>query len=263
MKLPAGMRWMPAQWRWAALSEGDRLLLVLSLSLLLHLPLFMRLTHEGSLRGQPQAMSVRLGQAARQAVPPPQASKPASVARLVIQPPPAPRHRAQLLLAAAAKTRLAHAASAAVASPATPPSATPSQLATPQPPLSDASPMLAASPASASLDDAAEAQQLGLDFYYAARQLDVLALEQLPIQLVEPYGLGMDDVEVSLRVYINEQGGVDAVQLVSARPAGVEGPLLEVFRQAKFYPAIRDGHPVKSFKVIRIGPQSDGAMPGD
>lgn len=256
MKLPAGMRWMPAQWRWAALSEGDRLLLVLSLSLLLHMPLFMRLTHEGSLRGQPQAMSVRLGQAARQAAPPPQASKPARLAT----PPPAPRHQAQLLLAATGKTRLAHAASAAVASPATPPPATPQHLETPQPVPSGASPMLAASPASASADDAAEAQQLGLDFYYAARQLDVLALEQLPIQLVEPYGLGMDDVEVTLRVYINEQGGVDAVQLVSARPAGVEGPLLEVFRQAHFYPAIRDGHPVKSFKVIRIGPQSDGAM---
>ncbi|WP_153010886.1 hypothetical protein [Aquitalea magnusonii] len=67
MKLPAGLRWMPAQWRWAALSEGDRLLLMLSLSLLLHLPLFLRLTQDGSLHGQPSAMSVAAG-AARQGV---------------------------------------------------------------------------------------------------------------------------------------------------------------------------------------------------
>jgi hypothetical protein len=33
---------------------------------------------------------------------------------------------------------------------------------------------------------------------------------------------------------------------------------MEVFRQARFYPAIRDGRAVKSFKLIRIGPQTDG-----
>lgn len=265
MKLPAGLRWMPAQWRWAALSEGDRLLLVLSLSLLLHLPLFMRLTHEGSLHGQPLAMSVRLGQAARQATPAPKASQPATPARLAtgaIQPKSPPHHQAKLLLAPASKTRLAYAASAAAASATVPLPALPEQVATPvQPSPPNTSQLLLASPASTSLEDAAEPQQLGLDFYYAARQLDVLALEQLPIQLVEPYGVAMDGVDVSLRVYINEQGGVDAVQLVSARPAGIEGPLLEVFRQAHFYPAIRDGRPVKSFKVIRIGPQSDGILP--
>lgn len=264
MKLPAGLRWMPAQWRWAALSEGDRLLLVLSLSLLLHLPLFLRLTHEGSLHGQPLAMSVRLGQAARQATPAPKASRPATPVTLASQPKSPPHHQAKLLLAPASKTWLAQAASAAVASAAVPSPVQPEQVATPvQPSPPNTSQLLVSSPASASADDSAGAQRLGLDFYYAARQLDVLALEQLPIQLVEPYGIGMDDVEVNLRVYINEQGGVDAVQLVSARPAGVEGPLLEVFRQAHFYPAIRDGRPVKSFKVIRIGPQSDGVLPGN
>jgi len=266
MKLPAGLHWMPAQWRWAALSDSDRLLLMLSLSLLLHLPLFLRLTQEGSLHGQPSAMSVRLGQAARQARPAAKASQPATPATPATrasQPRSFPPHQARLLLAPASKTRLAQAASAAVAS-VPPPQVLPEPIAPPVLlPLPDASQPLLASPASASMTDAAEAQQLGLDFYYAAPQLDVLALEQLPIQLVEPYGLGMDDVEVNLRVYINEQGGVDAVQLVSARPAGVEGPLLEVFRQAKFYPAIRDGRPVKSFKLIRIGPPSDGAQPGN
>ncbi|WP_199052796.1 hypothetical protein [Aquitalea sp. ASV15] len=266
MKLPAGLRWMPAQWRWAALSEGDRLLLMLSLSLLLHLPLFLRLTQDGSLHGQPSAMSVRLGPPARQAAPAAKASPPAppaTPARLAVQPRSLPHHQAKLLLSPASKTRLAQAASAAaVTSP--PPAVLPEPVASAVAPvLPDASQPLAASPASAPAQDEATAQQLGLDFYYAARQLDVLALEQLPIQLVEPYGLGMDEVEVTLRVYINEQGGVDAVQLVSARPAGVEGPLLEVFRQARFYPAIRQGHPVKSFKLIRIGPPGDGALPGN
>jgi hypothetical protein len=34
--------------------------------------------------------------------------------------------------------------------------------------------------------------------------------------------------------------------------------LIEVFRQARFYPAMRDGRAVKSFKLVRIGPQTDG-----
>uniref|UniRef100_A0A8W7PIG6 TonB C-terminal domain-containing protein n=1 Tax=Anopheles coluzzii TaxID=1518534 RepID=A0A8W7PIG6_ANOCL len=267
MKLPAGLHWMPAQWRWAALSEGDRLLLVLSLSLLLHLPLFMRLTHEGSLRGQPLAMSVRLGQAAPPKTQPP-VSKPVAPS---VQPVPPSRHQSRVLLAATGKTRLAQAASAAVASPppvpephVASPAAAPHEIPeqASQPASEQAQTSFTGS-ASVSQDDSAGAQRLGLDFYYAARQLDVLALEQLPIQLVEPYGVGMDDVEVNLRVYINEQGGVDAVQLVSARPAGVEGPLLDIFRQAKFYPAMRDGHPVKSFKLIRIGPQGDAVVPGN
>ncbi|BBF84631.1 hypothetical protein DLM_0991 [Aquitalea magnusonii] len=254
MKLPFGLRWRPQSWRWSALSEADRLMLALSLSLLLHAPLWMRLAAEGSLRGQPQALSVRLAgnaapNAALNAPPVPPAH-------------PVPRHPApeikpsadRVMLSARHKLHLPSSASAAQAQPPLPPHAVPQ----PEPVAASAPVMLLRDAASAPVGDDGAAQQLGLDFYYAARQVDVLALEQVPIQLVAPYGLGMDDVDITLRVYINEQGGVDAVQMVSARPAGAELPLMEIFRQASFYPAIRDGHAVKSFKLIRIGSQADG-----
>lgn len=247
MKLPFGLSWLPGEWRWAALSEADRLMLTLSLSLLLHAPLFMRLPLAGSLHGQPQTLSVRLSTT--------HPARPHAEAARMIRPPPATRPHsseqvARVLQQPRGRSVLHHDASAVPASAALP--------SAPAPSLADAATTLPmpVNAESAATDSAA--QQLGLDFYYAAPQLDVLALEQLPIQLVAPYGVGMDEVDVNLRIYINEQGTVDAVQLVSARPAGVEAPLLEIFRSARFYPAIRDGQPVKSFKVIHIGPQQGG-----
>ena len=159
----------------------------------------------------------------------------------------------QVMLSKRQKLHLAEAASAAQAQPSVPVHFPSVSSVTSAPfALAQDSAMAVAS------GEDASAQLLGFDFYYAARQVDVLALEQLPIQLVAPYGLGMDDVDITLRVYINEQGTVDAVQMVSAQPAGAELPLMEIFRQATFYPAIRDGRAVKSFKLIRIGPQTDG-----
>lgn len=252
MKLPFGLRWLPRAWRWSALSEADRMMLALSLSLLLHAPLLLRLAAEGSPRGQPRAMSVRLADHASQAAP---TSLPPPPARQ--RPAPAVKPSAgKVMLSARQKHHLATAASAAQLQQALPASAPAEQHD--KPASAPVSAMLAPDSASQGSDMDSAAQLLGLDFYYAARQVDVLALEQVPIQLVAPYGLGMDAVDITLRVYINEQGTVDAVQMVSARPAGAEQPLMEIFRQATFYPAIRDGKAVKSFKLIRIGPQTDG-----
>lgn len=253
MKLPFGLRWFPQAWRWSALSDADRLILTLSLSLLLHAPLLMRWTSEGSLRGQPQRMTVRLagntGQAAArrtQPIVPPLQAK-------VLPVPAAKPLAGKVMLSTRQKLRLAQAASAAQAQQPVP-------LRFPLVSGDTSAPFALAPDSSmaAISDEDASAQLLGFDFYYAARQVDVLALEQLPIQLVAPYGLGMDDIDITLRVYINERGTVDTVQMVSARPAEAALPLMEIFRQATFYPAIRDGHAVKSFKLIRIGPQTDG-----
>ncbi|WP_159878193.1 hypothetical protein [Aquitalea denitrificans] len=253
MKLPFGLRWLPQIWRWSALSEADRLMLALSLSLLLHAPLLMRLASEGSLRGQPQRMTVRLagnaGQATADRAQPITAPHQARALSAPVVKPLA----GKVMLLKRQKLHLANAASAAQAHQPVPvhfPSVS-----------SDTSAPFALAQDSAitvASGEDASAQLLGFDFYYAARQVDVLALEQVPIQLLAPYGLGMDDVDITLRVYINEQGTVDAVQMVSARPAGAELPLMEIFRQATFYPAIRDGRAVKSFKLIRIGLQADG-----
>jgi hypothetical protein len=253
MKLPYGLRWLPGSWHWSALGDADRLMLALSLSLLLHGPLLLRLLPDGNPKGKPQPMHVRL-----QAQSSPSA-KPVQPAAPVL---PAVKKRAvsPAVLTGHSQHRLPKEASAAQALPA-------AALALPTPASAPQASLPASAPArflpdqtasqSAAADADADVQQLGVDVYYAARQVDVVAQEQVPIVLLAPYGLGMDDVDVSFRVYINEQGTVDAVQLVSAQPAGVEQPLMEVFRQARFYPAVRDGHAVKSFKLIRIGPQND------
>ena len=94
---------------------------------------------------------------------------------------------------------------------------------------------------------------LGLDVYYAAREVDVVAREQQPIDVSVTNASPDERTSVMLKVYINEQGYVDAVQLISATPAGAEQVPMERFRQARFFPAVRQGRLVKSFKIIQIG----------
>ncbi|NWK76429.1 energy transducer TonB [Aquitalea sp. LB_tupeE] len=252
MNLPFGLRWLPGSWHWSALGDADRLMLALSLSLLLHGPLLLRLLPDGSPQGKPQPMHVRL-----QGEPSPLA-KPAQPV-----PPVLPVEKKQVVspavLTGHGQHRMPKQASVAQALPAATlaqqaPASAP-QASQPAVAANQSLPVQTATPAT--IDTDADAQEWGVDVYYAARQVDVVALEQMPIVLVAPYGLGMDDVDVTLRVYINEQGTVDAVQLLSAQPAGVEQPLIEVFRQARFYPAVREGRAVKSFKLVRIGPHGD------
>jgi protein TonB len=227
-------------------------MLALSLSLLLHGPLLLRLLPDGSPQGKPQPLHVRLQ---GQPTPPARPAQPVPPVLPVVKKQPV----SPAVLTGHSQLRMPKEASAAQALPAaalaqqTPASAP--QAIQPAVAADQSLPVQTATPATTDTD--ADAQQWGVDVYYAARQVDVVALEQVPIVLLAPYGLGMDDVDVSLRVYINEQGTVDAVQLVSAQPAGVEQPLIEVFRQARFYPAVRDGRAVKSFKLVRIGPHAD------
>ncbi|WP_062790898.1 energy transducer TonB [Aquitalea pelogenes] len=255
MKLPFGLRWLPGSWHWSALGDADRLMLALSLSLLLHGPLLLRLLPDGSPQGKPQPLHVRLqGQPTPLARPAQPAPPSPPVLPLVKKPPVSPEimtgHSQHHLPKQASAPQVLIAETPARQAPASAPQAS-------QPAVAADQPLPVQTATAATTDTDADAQQWGVDVYYAARQVDVVALEQVPIVLLAPYGLGMDDVDVTLRVYINEQGTVDAVQLVSAQPAGVEQPLIEVFRQARFYPAVRDGRAVKSFKLVRIGPQGD------
>lgn len=252
MNLPFGLRWLPGSWRWSALGDADRLMLALSLSLLLHGPLLLRLLPDGSPQGKPQPLHVRLQSPSPPVARPAQPAPP--VLPVVKKPPVSPEtmtgHSPHRMPKQASAAQALPAETLAQQAPASAPQASQPAVAADQ-----SLPVQAAMPATTDTDG--DVQQLGVDVYYAARQVDVVALEQMPIVLLAPYGLGMDDVDVTLRVYINEQGTVDAVQLVSAQPAGVEQPLIEVFRQARFYPAVRDGRAVKSFKLVRIGPQGE------
>jgi TonB family protein len=58
---------------------------------------------------------------------------------------------------------------------------------------------------------------------------------------------------VRITLYINEQGGLDRSVLVDASPAGVfEKDALETVSKLQFYPAQRNGVPVKSRKTIEV-----------
>lgn len=64
MKWPTGWTWLPSEWKWSALTDADRLLLMLSLSVLLHAPLFFRLALEGKPSGTGHSLTVSLQSAA-------------------------------------------------------------------------------------------------------------------------------------------------------------------------------------------------------
>lgn len=91
--------------------------------------------------------------------------------------------------------------------------------------------------------------------YYLSREVDIRA-EPLKMQaLVYPeqafqlrqYGV------VKLRVFINEDGGIDAVDVIESSPPGVfESAALNAMLSSKFVPAEKDGRKVKNQKLIEI-----------
>ncbi|MDF0606036.1 energy transducer TonB [Neisseriaceae bacterium TC5R-5] len=99
------------------------------------------------------------------------------------------------------------------------------------------------------------APQLGLDVYYPASELQRLAEPIAPIEFPDLLGEWGRRVEIQLKLYINEQGSVDAVQLISAKPAGSEQSILPLLQSTRFTPAQKDGIAVKSYKIIRIEPE--------
>jgi periplasmic protein TonB len=58
---------------------------------------------------------------------------------------------------------------------------------------------------------------------------------------------------VRLRLLINEQGAVDAAEIISAQPEGeFEQAALDAVRRLVYDPALRNGRPVKSEKRIEV-----------
>lgn len=93
------------------------------------------------------------------------------------------------------------------------------------------------------------------DRYYTARELDQRAEQTNEVALVYPktaYEMRRKGTVV-LRLYINERGGIDQLGVVSATPAGVfEEAALSAAQSLQFSPAVKNGMPVKSLKVIEI-----------
>lgn len=89
--------------------------------------------------------------------------------------------------------------------------------------------------------------------YFAAGELDVLARPLQPIALALPPDAPAGKTRLMLRLYINERGGVDAVEVELGDPSGVlEREARRVFQDARFVPGQRQGRAVKSYKRIEV-----------
>jgi protein TonB len=91
--------------------------------------------------------------------------------------------------------------------------------------------------------------------YYPAKQLDVFPQPLTPIRLDYPDSAAnaRADGRVTILLLIDEFGIVNDVSVTEAKPEGYfEEATIAVFRAAKFSPAQRQGHPVKSRVTLQV-----------
>lgn len=89
--------------------------------------------------------------------------------------------------------------------------------------------------------------------YY--HRLSELSERPAPLERIEPrFPEGAPETgRLKLRLYINERGLVDAVDITEAEPAGVfEEAAAEAFRAARFRPGYKDATPVKSQIALEV-----------
>jgi len=111
-------------------------------------------------------------------------------------------------------------------------------------------------PAPGAVPDLQPDPRLPLDRYYASFDVDVRAEPLNDPPLVYPvraYQLRARG-KVTLRILINERGGVDDVTVVGVEPRGFhfEEAALEAARALQFSPAMRYGNRVKSQKSLEV-----------
>jgi len=108
------------------------------------------------------------------------------------------------------------------------------------------------------LPDGREAVELDtrlLSQYYTAREVDTRAEPLEAVPLFNPlYGPEPGrTAKVILLLLINESGGVDSVATLESRqPGDFDAIARAAFASIRFSPAIKDGRPVKSQKVIEV-----------
>lgn len=91
--------------------------------------------------------------------------------------------------------------------------------------------------------------------YFTAQELDELAAPTNKTEFLQPALDTTPDQtgRVLARVYINEHGGVDRVEILDATPPGIfeQAIIIELYRSS-FTPAIKEGLAVKSQKDLEI-----------
>lgn len=112
-----------------------------------------------------------------------------------------------------------------------------------------------ARPVGSETGDVAGTIPLVLRDYFPLRELDRRPVPLQPIRPVanERKAAGVKEGYVTLRLLINERGGVDKMSLLESKPAGAfDDSALEAFSKARFRPGERRGAPVRSQVVIRV-----------
>jgi hypothetical protein len=108
-------------------------------------------------------------------------------------------------------------------------------------------------PPAARTGDGVKFAALGSTIYYTAKQVDLKATPlEMKTRMRTPDNFPLGRLAtVKLRLFINEEGGVDGYEILAADQLPTRA-LLEDVREIRFRPAERAGRPVKSQKVIGI-----------
>ena len=112
----------------------------------------------------------------------------------------------------------------------------------------------ASMPAAARAGDGGKLAALGgASIYYTAKQVDLKATPlEMKTSFRTPDNFPLGRIAtVKLRLYINEEGGIDGYEILAADQLPNRA-LLQDVREIRFRPAERGGRPVKSQKVIGI-----------
>lgn len=123
------------------------------------------------------------------------------------------------------------------------------------PPAKAAPGPVSASPAPAPAPKEARKPTTLPDRYLLAREVDTPAVPRETPPLIYPEGPHMWKLRgvVRVRVYISERGDVADARVVHAEPSGdFEEAALDAVRRMVYEPAIKNGLPVKSQKLIEV-----------
>lgn len=91
--------------------------------------------------------------------------------------------------------------------------------------------------------------------YLTPREVDVPARPRGTVPLIYPEDALIWKLHgvVRLRVFISEHGVVDGAEVILAKPAGeFEEAALDAIRRMAYEPAVKNGRPVKSQKLIEV-----------
>jgi protein TonB len=109
-----------------------------------------------------------------------------------------------------------------------------------------------ARPAQGAAEAAAAGAPLPGPYYYRAAELTERPQPLARVQPRFPEG-APDTGRLKMRLYINETGVVDAIDITEAEPEGVfEGAAAEAFAAARFRPGHKNGSPVKSQIALEV-----------